>query len=112
MDVQCPYNELQLKIALIAASDKLADVNLQEKILSKIKETPNITEDKAIFNKNIADFNGISVADLINSPNYETLKSEYASTLFYKILNIYKDFNFTDKEAWALLCLSFGKLSV
>ena len=110
MDIKVPYDELSLKIALMGASNKLEKEGLQEQLLSKLsKFTVNTMAD---YNIKVAEFHGISLADLINSPNYETLKSEYAKNGIDFILNVYKDAGFEDKEAWALVCVGLGQLII
>jgi len=107
-EMVCPYDEITLKIALLGLEKKIADETLAKKVNSRLSEF--LIEDKAVLNKRIANHNGIEVVDLINSPNYSTLKEEYSQTLILKAIGILKEETFTDKEAWALVALGTGLL--
>lgn len=107
-EMVCPYDEITLKIALIGLERKIADESLAKKVNSRLSEF--LVEDKSVLNKRIAKHNGIEVSDLINSPNYVTLKEEYSQTLVLKAIAVLKEETFTDKEAWALVALGTGLL--
>lgn len=108
MNIDVPYDEMTLKIALISAGSKLDEEGLQEKLLENL--APYSPETPADLNKKIAEHHGISLLDLINSPNFISLKDDYLLHHLALIRKIYKDFGFDDKEAWALMCLSLGQL--
>lgn len=109
MELNVPYDELSLKIALMGVSNKLEkDISLQERILNKISEVSPKTEES--LNEKIAKHNGISVKDLIDSPNYLILKEEFAREKFHEVRGIYLSEGFDDKESWAMMCVSMGLL--
>lgn len=109
MGINVPYDELTLKIALMGASSKLENEELQKELLSKISDISVKT--MAELNVKVSEFHGITVPDLINSPNYEKMKAEYANHNLALIRNIYLDAGFSDKESWALVCLGLGQLN-
>lgn len=108
MNVSVPYDELTLKIALMGASKKLEVDGLQERILEKISSISSKTMSE--FNQAVAEYHGISVLDLINSPNYESLKGEFGNHNISRLVSIYKEEGFDDKESWALVCVSMGNI--
>jgi len=109
-EITCPYDKITLQIALLGLEKKMADDTLAEKINSKLSNF--LIEDKSVLNKKIAEYNGIEVIDLINSPNYDTLKQEFSETLIHKSIEVLKEETFTDKEAWALVALGTGILKI
>ena len=110
MAVVCPYDEITLKLALLGLEKKIEDSDLAERVHSRISDF--LVSDKAELNKQIAKHNGIDVIDLINSPNYGTLKEEYSTTLMMKSIDILKEETFSDKEAWAILAIGSGILKL
>ena len=109
--IKCPYDETTLKLALLGLDKKMEDEELTKKISIRLSESLP-AYDKIELNKKIAQYNGISVLDLINSPNYDTLKQEYYQNIINKAIVILKEESFTDKEAWALITLSTGILKI
>jgi len=109
-EMVCPYDQITLKLALLGLEKKMADDTLAEKVNSRLSEF--LIADKAEMNKKIAQHNGIEVIDLINSPNYETLKEEFSQTLVVRAIAILKEESFTDKEAWALVAIGTGILKI
>lgn len=109
MNISIPYDEITLKTAAISASSKLEKEGIQEIILDKISQIS--PQSMSEFNIKSAEFHGITLSELVNSPNYEILKNEYATHNLSLIRNIYKESGFNDKESWALICLGLGKLN-
>lgn len=90
--MECPYNEFELKMALISLTDEQIDQ------VNKLK-----TEDIQIDNKRIAEFHDISVLDLINSPNYALLCEKYKELELMKVKAQLESIGLSNKQAWALL---------
>jgi len=109
-EVACPYDETTLKIALLGLERKMGDDALAEKLKARFSEF--IITDKPELNRKIAEYNGIEVLDLINSPNYETLRVEFSQTLLFKAIDVFKEESFTDVEAWALVAVGSGILKI
>jgi len=109
-EMKCPYDEITLKLALLGLESKMADDTLANKINARLSDF--LISDKAEMNQKIAKHNGIEVVDLINSPNYTTLKEEFSQTLLLKAISILKEETFTDKEAWALVAVGTGTLKI
>lgn len=109
-EMVCPYDKITLQIALLGLEKKMADDTLAKRVNSRLSDF--LIEDKAELNKQIAVHNGIEVIDLINSPNYETLREEFSQTLIRRAIVILKEESFTDKEAWALVAIGTGILKI
>lgn len=107
-EMNCPYDEITLKIALLGLDKKMEDEALALRIKERMAEF--LITDKAELNKKIAEHNGVGVLDVINSPNYITLKEEFSRTLLLKSIDVLKEETFSDKEAWALITLATGVL--
>jgi len=105
-----PYDEFTLKLALMQISDKLDDPDLQKKLGQELdKLAPG---NKSDINKKVAEENGISVKDLIDSPNYEKLKNEYVASMLHKAVDVFIKEGFTEKQAWAVLSIGLGVLKI
>ena len=108
MTIKIPYNKLELTIALSGISENDKDFI---KKLTKIKDDllKKMPGSKKERNKLIAEENGISVKDLLNSPNYELLGSQYEERIFNDFRNRIKDdLNLTEKQSWAIVAVAFG----
>ena len=111
MELQCPYDEVTLKIALISASSKMASYQAEhggeEAALKRIEEAfvgLTVIEEGVPLNAAVAAHNGISVEALINSPNYLTIKGEFVAMKVQQVLaKMGPEFGLDDKEAWAVL---------
>lgn len=100
MAVKCPYNELELKIALMG----LSSVDLDEAKVKAMGEKYELSLEKKTINKHIAEDNGIDIPTLISSPNYALLLTEYMQTLVNKMISeMQKEFGLTNIEAWGIL---------
>jgi hypothetical protein len=103
MAINVPYTKLQLLIAGMSASSKMNA--LGEEVLDDLANKLNAISsgDPAEFNKEVAASNGITVLDLINSPNMALMQEEYRGHCLYKAVNILKTLGFTEEEAWAIM---------
>lgn len=108
-DMNCPYDEITLKVALLGLNKKMEDEALGNRIKERLSEF--LITDKADLNKKLAEYNGVGVLDIINSPNYTTLREEFSKTLILRAIDVLKEESFTDKEAWALITLATGVLN-
>jgi hypothetical protein len=104
-----PYDALTLQVAVATMDEeKVKD----ESLLVKIQELTNCFNDKSTLNKAIAIDNGISVIDLINSPNYTLLKDNYSWEQVNKIVDfLVKEKGWEDKEAWGIIAYGLGLLN-
>lgn len=104
MKINCPYDDLEINIAALGLNNKL-------EVIDAMLNDPEFTvkfsapASKADLNKDIANFQGISISELINSPNYNTLVEEYKNSEVHRLLEYLKSKGFSDKEAWAFLVL-------
>lgn len=109
--MNCPYDEITLRIALLSANGKLVkiseekgDVELMRLMDTAVKEMGEGPSDKETLNKEVAAHNGVSVSDLIGSPNYQELVQEFCYSRVVKVIDNVKDlFGFTSQEAWAVI---------
>src|SRR5271168_3873147 len=107
MALNIPYDAMTLRIAVLGASRKLEAYEKEHgegSVLKKMDELGVQSPDGAEFNKQACEYHGVSMETYINSPNYETLKTEFAFTLMRKLVGTVKDaFGLEDKEAWGLV---------
>ncbi len=74
----------------------------------KTEEKLKALENKKELNKAVADFNSIEIIELIDSPNYKALVSEYLIFLFTDLIATIKyNSNLSTKEAWGLIAIKF-----
>lgn len=94
-----PYSQLELTIALSGAA-KIMEGKEEEvdKKLDALKLKFS-TDNKM---KATADFIGISLTDLINSPNMNSLINHYEAYQRGCILDVLTDLGLSKKEAWAV----------
>lgn len=103
MNIKVPYSKLELLLAAIHAGDKLGRLGKESEDIIKDKLTRLSPDDNKSKNAEIAEFHGISVQDLINSPNMVYMSSQYDHHLVNQSIEILKSFDFSDKESWAIL---------
>lgn len=102
--MKCPYNAFELNLALIKANsvfekiDKKGKLSELEKRLDELKPPEG-----AQLKPAVAAFHGITVKELIDSPNYKTLSQEYFENRIAKVLETLKEYGIDDKTGWALL---------
>ena len=105
--INCPYDALTLQIAMLGAANKLEKYEQQHgegSTVEKLNSLQLTTPEPSELNKRAAEHHGITIDQLINSPNYAVLKSEYGESMVHKVMGILKtEFGFEDKEAWALM---------
>ena len=96
--MKIPYTELELRLALIKLSDR------EKELVPIMEELNKLVDEKEKPAKRIADFHGIEVDQLINSPNYSVLQKEYQANILQKSVDFLMDKGgLTHKEAWALI---------
>jgi hypothetical protein len=106
--MNCPYDKRTLRLTALEVDSKLTDEKIKklEEIVEK-QNTFNDISDKQVLNERVSKENGVSVVELINSPNYEKLIDEYTTKLAYELIEQIKSkVGFSDKEAWTLLVLA------
>jgi hypothetical protein len=104
MEIKIPYDKWDLKFALFGVMGKVDEEKIEQCGAEIKKRFGSDMENKAELNRKIAESNGITLEMLVNSPNYEILKSEYAKMMWLQLVKLIKEqLNLTDKEAWAVL---------
>ena len=100
-----PYDAFTLKLALVGIPEDEALLTLLEEITTDVDNMP--ISNVAAMNKAAAEFHGITVVDLINSPNRVELLGEYQLDFIKKnIVNRLTEYGLDDKQAWAIVALS------
>lgn len=106
--MNCPYDRLTLQIALLGVArkmDKYVADNGEGSLDTLLTESQiEVPKEGAELNKQAADHHGISIETLVNSPNYATLKEDYALAQMRKTMDVLKSkVGLTDEEAWACM---------
>jgi len=104
--IKIPYTLLELRIALVSFNENKFD----EKKLEEIRcEFAIPVYEKKDRNKQVANYHGISLEKLIDSPNYEVLCKEYEESILYLFVKkLIEKFEITEKEAWAVVVYCLG----
>ena len=104
LEMDCPHSELELHVAALGLIEKLKNKETQQAILNAGDEHKTVGSGPEKNRKEqAAKFHGITVKDLIDSPNYEKLIKEFVTHTCRKLMSSFKSHGFTDKEAWCLL---------
>lgn len=105
---EIPYSKWDLIIAGTSLGDKLEASKLEELGKEFEGRMPPEMKDR---NKKIAESHGISVKQLIDSPNYQILCDEYNKKVVQDLVSaIQKKLNITNIQAWAILAGVIGLL--
>lgn len=100
-----PYDELTLRMAMLSIPEDEALLTLLDEIVSDC----GVLGDPAALNKQVAEAHGISVVDLINSPNRKDLIGEYQIYfLKNKVVSRLVEYGLNDKQAWAIVALGLN----
>ena len=106
-EIQCPYDQMTLKITLLSAGMKIKkflETHSEDEFVAMLTAIAPGIEDMGGYNRGAAAFHGITVDTLVNSPNYEKMKDEFQNALVGKAIDVLtKKVSLTDKEAWAVL---------
>jgi len=100
--MQLPYSALELNIALLSIESKLTEETI-DGITNAVNAAIPRVKSHAELNKAVADYNGISLEQLINSPNMTAMVKEYQAYNCKKVIANIEKLGFTNKESWALL---------
>ena len=109
MTINLKYSQLELDVALIGI---ISTLEKSQDILEEVsKDLKNVFgENQAEVNVKIAEFHGISLPDLINSPNLEILSKVYSEHCTHLLKDkLMEKLNISDKEAWAILTYADNK---
>lgn len=113
--MKIPYSSEELRFAFLSAMVKIIknkDVDIETKMKEIGNELTGFPEERKDLNKKIAEFNGIGVEKLIDSPNYKVLCEQYEAHSFRQyVKKLVEKFEFTDKEAWATVLYCLGLLN-
>ena len=103
-EIDCPYSREELKLALLGMDmTKLESGEIADNINKAFIECEFLTS-KGSSKESISKYHGITIKDLINSPNYSTLVDEYVGSQIRQVISIFKEQGgFSNKEAWGLI---------
>lgn len=96
MTIKVPYSKTELLLAAITACSKIEENS--EEIAAKLKK---VSDEDISLNESVAKHNGISVLDLINSPNMPYLVEQWRAHCMEQALLVFKEYGLTEKEAWS-----------
>lgn len=103
--IEIPYTDFELKLALFGVQNSEERIKeISEHLKKDIPSTP------AQKHKCIADHYGISVLDLINSPNFEILVQKFELSKIFEFKQKMVEGGFTEKEAWAIIAAANNTL--
>lgn len=104
--IKIPYSSWELRRALLGLP---MEKFTTEKVAELKAEFPVPSDGKSGLDRMVAEYHGISVEKLLNSPNYNTLCREYEENILKKLSKkLVEKFGITDKEAWALIVYGLG----
>ena len=101
--IHIPYSKFELTFALGTAGDILEPK--QKELTEKVNAIAAEPENKM---KAVAEFIGISLNDLINSPNMDKLIQQFDDYKRDQVMIILKELGLSDKEAWAVFVYIFN----
>ncbi|MDO8443273.1 MAG: hypothetical protein Q7S81_03415 [bacterium] len=106
--MKIPYSLCELRIALLTLSeDKFTEKKMNE--LQNELAVPPVEQKDRI--KAIAEYHGLIVEKLVNSPNYKVLCQEYDENIVFQLVKkMVEKFGISEKEAWALVAYVSGWL--
>lgn len=103
VELKCPYSELELNIAMLKLNNSLTEEMADEiateveNILGKRATTP------AEFNLAVAKHNGITLEQLVNSPNMEYLVTSFRQYAVNTIFSVLRRKGLSELEVWAVI---------
>ena len=107
MSLTIPYDAIELRLALMNIPEDLLDEEKTREVREGFEK--RLPKNQSEKNKLVAAAHGITVLDLINSPNYKILVEDYAHGILRDLVGILKEkFGATDVQAWALIAVSIG----
>lgn len=103
-NLDCPYTKMDLTIAMLGLEQKLEKIG--EENLKQVLEKEFKTLNKPL-NKEAAKFHGVTVKELIDSPNFEKLQKQYMDSAVNKLVsNVCKKLDLEPVEVWSLIAAS------
>lgn len=110
--MKIPYTEMQLLAGKLELMDIIErdEGGFEEKSEEVRREfEAQFPEAKKDLNARVAEFHGITVDTLVNSPNYTTLTSEYGEDVLKRLIGRMKEkLGLTDLQAWTLFAIGKG----
>lgn len=96
-----PLDETELVHAANSIDEESIDREKLKQMCAEFNDS--LPGDKKALNQAVAEENGVSVEGLISGMNYEILCAEYKANLAQSLIDkLQKEFDLTEKQAWAL----------
>jgi len=107
--IKVPYTQWEMQIALLGIEKKFEEnKEALEKVTAELGGKYGEGSKKT---EAIASHYGITVLDLINSPNYSKLVESFDEMVMKEIIGALRsEVGLDDKEAWGVMCLLTGNL--
>lgn len=108
--MKIPYDEWQLRIALLSLDEEKFTEEKFCEIADEFKD--KLPKEKSVLNKLIAEYQGITVEQLANNPNYQGFRDEYIKSICEQIVEkLMEKFEITEKQAWVIMALGLGLMN-
>ena len=109
--IEIPYSKDELRFAVLGVKEEQLD---EKKLDAFFNERENkVPKDKKEWNKKAAEFHGITVEQLINSPNYKILSDECIGQFIKQLVEkLQERLGITDKQAWAFILVGMGLIKI
>ncbi|RJQ28063.1 hypothetical protein C4565_04215 [Candidatus Parcubacteria bacterium] len=111
-NMNIPYDKMELVLALYGIEQRMSDEEFNkvgEEIKAKLEE--KLPNEETSINILIAKQNGISIEELISSPNLKLLQAQYYESIYsFVLMELQEKMKLTKKEAYAILAELLGLL--
>lgn len=103
MEIECPYSKLELIVCLRTINEKKLIEKCEQEIARHEKVEQELKPLNRDFSKRIAEYHGITIEQLTNSPNYQILCNKYQEHCVLKLIKMIEvQMDLSKKQAWAL----------
>ncbi len=108
--MKIPYSEIELLVAFELLIEKISLDYFERKMKELEPElSSSAPSDVETFNRKMAEYHGITVEQLLASPNIADLLRQFCWSLICAAQTKFKDkLGITDKEAWAIIAAGLG----
>jgi len=109
--MKCPYSKNELILEAIKLESKFTDGNADKILKMVISLDKKFTDDRAVLNKKVSKYHGISVESLCSSQNYDRLIEIFKDSLMEQFRNdLKKELELKEKESWAIIWVCYESL--
>ncbi len=102
---EIPYDKFELSAAVNSITD--LDGEKFAEFATKLGALTSSEKNRAELNRRVAEYHGIEVVDLVNSPNREALQIEFVKDATKKIVkDAEEEMGLTTIQVWGLIALA------